>query len=79
LRASGENWLDAITSDVAAVRAAMQPGVVNEVLLDKLKTVLDPTDKYRRIATWQALMSEMRPEDALAVEAILDELEKEGR
>lgn len=57
----------------------MQPGVVNEVLLDKLKTVLDPTDKYRRIATWQALMSEMRPEDALAVEAILDELEKEGR
>lgn len=79
LAASGESWLDAASADLTAVRAAMQPGVVNQVLLDKLQEVLNIPDKFQRAATWQGLMNEMRPEDALAVRDIFSGLNEEGR
>lgn len=79
LAAPGANWLDAAAADVAAVRAAMQPGVVNQVLIDKLENVLNLTDRFQRLASWQGLMTEMQPEDAPLVRGIFRERDKEGR
>ena len=73
LAASGVNWLDAASADVAAVRAAKLPGVVNQVLIDKLKAALDITDKYQRQASWQCLITEMRPEDAIALKDLFND------
>lgn len=68
--ASGAKWLDAAAADVAAVRLAMQPGMVNQVLLDKLEAVLRLHDESVRLTRWRALMETMRKEDAPAVLAL---------
>ena len=77
--ASAENWLDAASADVAAVRAAKQPGEVNQVLIDKLKAALDINDRFQRQASWQSLITEMRPEDAMALKELFTEFEKGRR
>ena len=77
--ASGENWLDAAIADVAAVRAAMEPGVMNQVLMDKLKATLDLQDVPHQRSRWQALITEMKREDVLAVQSIFLERRKNGQ
>lgn len=79
LAVPGGNWLEAAYADVAAVRAAMQPGVVNQVLIKKLNDTLNLSDKYQRLASWQGLLTEMQPVDALAVKELLNGWAKEGR
>lgn len=59
--------LEAALADVAAVRAAMRPGVVNQVLLSRLKDVIALQDENARSTRWRALMETMRSEDVSAV------------
>ena len=79
LAASGASWLDAASADLAAVRAAVQPGVVNQVLLEKLKAILELPDENQRTPRWQSLITAMRPEDAEAMQELFYSLHKEGR
>lgn len=77
--ASEENWLDAAAADVAAIRAAKQPGVVNQVLIDKLEVALNIKDQNKRLALFQRLVLEMRPADAFAIQALFKDRAKDLR
>ena len=57
----------------------MKPGVVNRVLLEKLKALLDFPDENQRTPRWQSLITALRPEDAGAVQELFYSLHKEGR
>lgn len=57
----------------------MRPGVVNQVLIDKLQDVLSLKDKFQRLVSWQSLMLGVRSEDVPAVREMLTELSKQGR
>ncbi|MDB6132637.1 MAG: hypothetical protein JWM59_880 [Verrucomicrobiales bacterium] len=75
---AGETWLDAAAADAAAVRGAARSGKVNQVLLEKLGTVLTMTDPVERLARWQALLPLMGVEDAGAIRAMLRQSLLEG-
>lgn len=77
--ADGGNWLEAASADVAAVRAAMQPGVINNALIDKLRAALELQDVSHKHSRWQALIAEMKREDVLAVQSIFLERRKNGQ
>ena len=79
LAASGASWLDAASADLAPVRAAMQPGVVNQVLIAKLNIVLELSDEHQRAARFQHLLTAVRPEDALALRKLFHDLREDGR
>ena len=79
LAASGESWLDAASADLAAVRAAMQPGVVNQVLIDKLGGILSIGDASARSPQWQTVLTAMRAEDASAIKELFRAKAKDGR
>lgn len=74
-----EQWPEAAGRDLKEVRAAMTPGVVNQVLIGKLNAVLNIGENSIRVPRWQALVSAMRPEDAAAVREIFRENDREGR
>lgn len=74
-----ERWPEEARRELEEVRAARAPGVVNQVLIDKLNAVLNIGEDSIRVPRWQALVSAMRPEDAAAVRDIFRENDKEGR
>jgi hypothetical protein len=73
LATTGGDWLRAVQTEIDAIRAARQPGVANQVLIEKLRAVLQLTERSQRAGSWHGLMAEIQPEDALAVWELLNE------
>ena len=78
-RASGQTWQEAASGDLLEIKAAMQPGVVNQLLIDKLDAVLSLSDPSVRNPRWQTVLTAMRAEDAAAVKALFHAKAKDGR
>jgi hypothetical protein len=76
---SHQNWLDAVSPDLAAVRTAAQPGVVNQVLIDKLEAILSLGDPSIRNPQWQTVLTAMRAVDAVAIKELFRAKAREGR
>ncbi len=79
LSSSRQNWLDAASLDIAAIRTAVQPGTVNQVLIDKLEAILSLGDPSIRNPQWQTVLTAMRAEDAMAIKELFRAKAKEGR
>ncbi len=76
---SAQNWLEAASSDLVTVKSAMQPGVVNQELIDKLGAILSIGDASVRSPQWQTVLTAMRAEDALAIKELFRAKAKDGR
>ena len=76
---AGQNWLEAASSDLVTVKAATQPGVVNQKLIDKLGAILSLGDASVRGPQWQTVLTAMRAEDAAAVKELFRAKAKDGR
>ncbi len=76
---SRQHWLDAASSDLAAVRTAAQPGLVNQVLIDTLDAILSLGDPSIRNPQWQTVLTAMRAGDAMAIKELFRVKAREGR
>ena len=76
---SAQNWLEAASSDLVTVKSAMQPGVVNQELIDKLGGILSIGDASARSPQWQTVLTAMRAEDASAIKELFRAKAKDGR
>ena len=71
--------MEAASSDLVTVKPAMQPGVVNQELIDKLGGILSIGNASARNPQWQTVLTAMRAKDALAIKELFRAKAKDGR